>query len=238
MFEAVIFDLDGLLVDSQDCQLAAWNQYLKQFEVELSESEAAALVERPDFDNAEQFRRWYDLSVDPVTMVEERNEILLQLVETSIEARPGALELIEMLRENEIRLAIVSAGSREYIYAVTDKLGLEEAFDVIVAGDMIGAAKPNPMPYLACAETFALPPNQCLVLDDARPGVEAAINAEMKVICVPGPHTERWRITGANMVINSLEEINLPVLRSVWSDNGPSLQPQLQPQLRNRPSRY
>jgi HAD superfamily hydrolase (TIGR01509 family) len=236
MFEAVIFDLDGLLVDSEACQLEAWNQYLKPFNVQLDPSEAAKLVDQRDFDNADYLRRRFDLPVDPLTMAEERNEILLKLAEENIEAQPGALELIEMLRDNELRLAVVSAGVREYIYTVTDKLGLEEAFDVIVAGDMIDLSKPNPMPFLACAETFALHPANCLVLDDSRLGVEAALNAGMKIICVPGAGTERWRITGADVVLNSLEFVNMQTLRSIWFEAGEERRPQplLQPQPRPR----
>ena len=236
MFEAVIFDLDGLLVDSEACQLEAWNQYLKPFEVQLNPAEAGKLVDQRDYDNAEYLRRRFDLTVDPLTMAEERNEILLKLAEEQIEARPGALELIQMFRDNELRLAVVSAGVREYIYTVTDKLGLEEAFDVIVAGDMIELSKPNPMPFLACAETFALHPSNCLVLEDSRLGVEAAINAGMKVICVPGPSTERWRVTGADVVLNSLEYINMQTLRSIWFEAGEEHRPQplLQPQPRPR----
>jgi HAD superfamily hydrolase (TIGR01509 family) len=236
MFEAVIFDLDGLLVDSEACQLEAWNQYLKPFNVELDLSEAGKMVDQRDFDNAEYLRRRFDLAVDPLTMAEERNEILLKLAEEQIEARPGALELIQMFRDNELRLAVVSAGVREYIYTVTDKLGLDEAFDVIVAGDMIDLSKPNPMPFLACAETFALHPSYCLVLEDSRLGVEAAINAGMKVICVPGPSTERWRVTGADVVLNSLEYVNMQTLRSIWFEAGEEYRPQplLQPQPRPR----
>ena len=238
MFEAVIFDLDGLLVDSEQWQLAAWNEYLKPYGVQLDESEARSLVDRRDFDTAELLRRRHDLDLDILTMVEERLEILLRLTEEHIEAQPGALSLIELFKDNGLRLAIVSAGQREYIYAVTDKLGLEEAFDVIVAGDMVELAKPNPMPFLACAETFAVHPSVCLVLDDTRAGVEAALNAEMKVICVPGPSTERWRITGADMVLGSLDEINWTVLRSVWGGTRPGLQPQRQLQPEPRYRRY
>lgn len=239
MFEAVIFDLDGLLVDSEYWQWHAWNEYLKQFNVEVEEDEAPLVVERRDFANAEIFRRRFDLDVDPLTMAEQRQEIFFQMAEEHIEVRPGALGLIEMLKDNSLRLAIVSAGVREYIYLITDKLGLEEAFDVIVAGDMVEATKPNPMPFLACAETFGLHPSYCLVLDDSRQGVEAANSADMKVICVPGNYTERWRVKGADMVLNSLEYINMPTLRSLWRDAAdlPRLQPQLQPQVQPR-SRY
>lgn len=236
MFEAAIFDLDGLLVDSEQCQLDAWNEYLKQFDVQLDESEAPALVDRRDYDTAEHLYRQHRLSVDPVTMMEARNEIFIPMAEERVEALPGAVELVKYLKEQGWRLAIISAGVRDYIYAMIDKLGLDLDFDVIVAGDMIDASKPAPMPFLACAETFALHPSHCLAFDDSRAGVEAARGANMKVVCVPGPRTERWRITGADLVVNSLEQITLNSLRSLWveANDVPRLQPQLQPQTQPR----
>ncbi len=93
------------------------------------------------------------------------------------------------------------------------------------------------MPFLACAETFALHPSYCLVLEDSRDGVEAAQNAGMQVICVPGPTTDRWRITGADVVLVSLDYLNLPTIRSIWRDHKDLPQPQLQPQLAPQPRR-
>lgn len=236
MFEAAIFDLDGLLVDSAKCQLDAWNEYLKQFEVQLDETEAATLVDRRDYDNADLFYRRYNLPIDPLTMMEARNEIFIPMAEEQVEALPGAVEFVKYLKEQGWRLAIISAGMRDYIYAMVDKFGLDLDFDVIVAGDMIDASKPEPMPFMACAETFALHPSLCLAFDDSRLGVEAARGANMKVVCVPGPHTERWRITGADLVANSLEDLTLNSLRSLWVEGGdfPRLQPQLQPQAQPR----
>ncbi len=236
MFEAVIFDLDGVLVDSESCHLEAWNQYLKPFEVQLETYEAAKLADQRDFDNADWLRRRFGLPTDPLTMVEERNEIFMQMAEAKIEAMPGAVDLVRTLRDNELRLAVVSAGGREYIYSMVDKLGIGEEFDVIVAGDMIDLGKPNPMPFQACAETFALHPSFCLVFDDSKLGVEAAINAGMRVVCVPGPSTERWRITGADIVLNSLDYVGMQTIRALWIEGGDDRrpQPQLYPQPRPR----
>jgi HAD superfamily hydrolase (TIGR01509 family) len=237
MFEAVILDLDGLLVDSEHWQIEAWNRYLRRFEVQLDEFEAARLLDQRDYDNAEYIRRRYDLSEDPLTIQETRQEIFMKLAEENIELMPGVNETLQLLKENGFRLAVVSAGVRDYIYLMMDKFGWDEVFDVIVAGDMIDASKPNPMPFLACAETFALHPSHCLVLDDSRDGVEAALNAGMQVICVPGPTTDRWRITGADVVLVSLDYLNLPTIRSIWRDHEDLPQPQLQPHLSPQPRR-
>lgn len=236
MFEAVIFDLDGLLVDSERWQIEAWQEYLRRFDVQLDEFEAIKLLDQRDYDNADYLRRRFNLDADPLTMQEERQEIFLRLAEENIELMPGAAEVLQLLKENEFRLAVVSAGVRDYIYLMMDKFGWDETFDVIVAGDMIDASKPNPMPFLACAETFALHPSLCLVVEDSRSGVEAAIAAGMQVVCVPGSTTDRWRITGADVVLSSLDYLNLPTLRSIWrggdSYNTPQLQPQLSPEPR------
>ncbi|HEX2910114.1 MAG TPA: HAD family phosphatase [Chloroflexia bacterium] len=241
MFEAIIFDLDGLLVDSEKCHLEAWNQALKPYDVQLEDFEAAALTDRRDFENAELFFRRYNLDTDPISLFQQRNEIFMEMAEDRIEAMPGAAELVQSLRDNNFRLALVSAGLRDYIYMITEKLGMEEAFDVILAGDMVEIWKPNPMPFLACAETFALHPTACLVVEDSRLGIEAARNANMKTICIPGPYTERWRITGADVVLNSLDYVNLPTIRSLWTDTDDRSQlqpqPQLQPDPRYRPYR-
>jgi len=237
MFEAVILDLDGLLVDSERWQIEAWTQYLKRFEVELDEFEAAKLLDQRDFDNADYLRRRFNLDADPLTMQEERQEIFMKLAEENIELMEGATEAIQLLKDNEFRLAVVSAGVRDYIYLMMDKFGWDEVFDVIVAGDMIDVSKPNPMPFLACAETFALHPSYCLVLEDSRHGVEAAMSAGMQVICVPGPTTDRWRITGADVVLTSLDYLNIPIIRSIWREGDNLAQPQLQPQLAPQPRR-
>lgn len=231
MFEGVIFDLDGLLVDSEASHLQAWNECLKQFDVQLDESEIVALVDRRDYDNAELFRRRYGLPIDPLTLVEQRQEIFMKLAEEQIEPKPGAVDLIKTFYEYGLKLALVSGCVRDYIYLMMDKMELADEVSVIVAGDMIDLSKPEPMPYSACAETFALHPSLCVVLDDSRLGVEAALNAGMKVICVPGAHTERWRITGADVVLNSLDYVSLATLRSLWTDGGDTFRPQLQPQL-------
>ncbi len=237
MFEAVIMDLDGLLVDSERWQIEAWNHYLRRFEVQLDEFEAARLLDKRDFDNADYLRRRFNLTEDPLTMQEQRQEIFMKLAEENIELMPGATEVLQLLKENGLRLAVVSAGVRDYVYLMMDKFGWDEVFDVIVAGDMIDVSKPNPMPFLACAETFALHPSYCLVVEDSRHGVEAALSAGMQVICVPGPTTERWRITGADVVLTNLDYLNIPIIRSIWREGENLNQPKLQPQLAPQPRR-
>jgi beta-phosphoglucomutase-like phosphatase (HAD superfamily) len=229
MFEGVIFDLDGLIVDGDTWQFQAWNAYLKRYEMQLSEEEWEEVANRRAYDIAEILRLRYNLPQDPLTITEERQVILLELVESleKLEALPGAIDVIEMFKNNGIKLAIATPAYKDYVWLVLEKLGIDEMFDVLVTGDILTETRPSPTPLAACAETFALHPANCLAIAKDRNGVEAAITAGMRVICVPAPTVPRWRVTGADIVLFSLDALNMTTLRSIWFGIGEEPRPQL-----------
>ena len=234
MFEAVIFDLDGLMIDSEPYQVQAWNEYLKRFELELDDYELQNMLGKRPSDVAEYLYRRYGIPQSPITIYQEEQAIFNNLIEENLEPMPGLYHAVEMFRDNGLRMAIgTTMTTKEMVYDITERLEIDDAFDVIVAADMIGGTKPDPMILLACAETLALHPAVCIDLDSNPLGVEAAINASMKVICVPGRYTPRWKVGGADLVLPSLDYLNMPALRSLWSDAGERLQPQ--PQLQPAP---
>jgi len=229
MFEGVVFDLDGLLVDSQEWHLQAWNECLKAYKIQLEPEEWETLVGYRAYDVAERLRARYDLPDDPLTITEAQQAILLELVENQpqLEALPGAIEVFEMLKDNGLKLAIATPEYKDYVWLILEKFGLDEMIDVLVTGETMPEIRPSPLPLFACAETFAIHPANCLALAKDRAGVEAAIRAGMKVICVPGPGIPRWRITGADVVLSSLEALNMATLRSIWFEIGEEPRPQL-----------
>lgn len=231
MFEGVIFDLEGLIVDTNEWQLEAWNSYLKPFEVQLGPDEWDELADRRAYDIAELLRRRYDLADDPLTITEQHQAILADLIDQqeNLEARPGVYDVLQMFKDHEIKLAIATPLYKDFVWQVLEKLGIDEVFDVLVSGDIISENRPSPLPLFACAETFALHPANCLAIAKDRNGVEASINAGMKVICVPGPTVPRWRITGADVVLTSLDALNMMTLRSIWFEIGEEPRPQLYP---------
>ncbi len=229
MFEGVIFDLEGLIVNNEALQVQAWNKYLERHQVQLGIEEWEEFAGQRAFNIAELLRRRYELAEDPLTITEERQAILLDLVDEQeqIEEMPGAVETIELFKNNDLKFAIATSDYKDYVWAVLEKLRLDEMVDVLVTGDNISEVRPSPLPLFACAETFALHPANCLTLAKDRAGVEAAINAGMKSICIPGPKVARWRITGADLVLPSLYSLNMMSLRSIWFDIGEEPRPQL-----------
>jgi beta-phosphoglucomutase len=229
MFEGVIFDLDGLIVDGEPWQLQSWNDYLKRYQVEIAPEEWEPLASRRAYDIAEILRARYNLPEDPLTMTEEQQALLLDLVNDLEELYPlpGADSAIVMLKDYNLKLAIATPAYKDYVWAVLERLKLDEMVDVLVTGDTLAEIRPSPGPLFACAETFALHPGNCLAIAKDRDGVEAALSAGMRVICVPGPNIPRWRITGADVVLRSLDALNMNTLRSIWFDIGEEPRPQL-----------
>lgn len=233
MFEGVIFDLDGLLLDSEQWHSEAWNEYLKRYELRLDPYHWEELSGLRSYEVATRLRRIYDLPDDPLTITEEFQLILMDRVEerhkNGIEPMPGVRDTIEMFQNQNIRLAIATSEYKDYVWLVLEKMGLDESFDVMVSGDIISEQRPSPLPLFACAETFALHPANCLAIAKDRNGVESAINAGMKVICIPGPTVPRWKITGADVVLPSLEVLQMNTVRSIWFEIGEEPRPQLHP---------
>ncbi len=225
MFEGIIYELDGLLIDTDLIHIQAWQEYLERFELPLSEYELNDLISRRVYDAAEYLYRRYGIPEDPFTIFEKRQEIFMKHLENNLEPLPGAIESLQMFKDYDFKLAVTCTGPRDYVYYVTEALGLEEAFDVIVAGDMISEGYPNPTMLVACGETFALHPSYCLSLTSRREGVEASTNARMKSICVPGRTTPRWRVMGADLVLPSLSDLNFSNLRSLWTESSDEPQP-------------
>jgi HAD superfamily hydrolase (TIGR01509 family) len=234
MFEAAIFDLDGLLIDSEPLQVQAWNTYLQRFELELDEYELNNLLGKRASDTAEYFYRRYDIPDSPISIYQEQQVIFNSLLEDNLELMPGVTHALTMFKENNVRLALgTTLTIKDTIYDIIERLEISDFFDVIVGADMISGSKPEPVILLACVETLALHPANCLVLDSNRLGVEAALNAGMKIICVPGRYTPRWKVGGADLVVPGLDYLNLPAIRALWHDAGDRLP---QPQLQSMPS--
>jgi beta-phosphoglucomutase-like phosphatase (HAD superfamily) len=236
MFEGIIYELDGLMVDTELLHVQAWNEYLDRFDKQASENEILDLLGRRTYDIAEYIRQRFALPEDPLTIFEKRQEIFMRLVEENLEPRPGLFETLQMFKDYEFKLAVISTGPRDYVYYMLETLGLDEAFDVIVAGDMVKFGYPDPTFLVACGETFALHPSYCLLLTCRRDGIEAATNTGMKSICIPGYNTPRWRAIGSALVLNSLSELTLNHIRSLWTDPNDDFRPQ--PQLFPHRQRY
>ena len=201
---AVLWDLDGVLVDSAPFHFQAWRELLASLGRELSEAD---------------FQRTFGLRNDailrdllgelPPAEVERlgaRKEALFRRAALgNIVALPGALALLSLLRERDFKLALVSSAPYGNIDLILGSLGVEAAFDIIVGEEDVTQGKPNPEGFLLAAKRLGVPPAECVVIEDAQAGVEAAKRGGMR--CVGVCHDRpREALAKADLVVEGLKD--------------------------------
>ena len=209
----VIFDLDGLLSDTERLHCDAWRQTLAGVGVDVSEEEFAAHWIRTGL-GIEEFVQLRGLSHDPHVLRRSKFGVFVALVETSVCAMPGALELVQALHGKK-RLGLATSSFRENAELVLRRLDLTRYFEVIATNESVARVKPHPDLFVHVAERMGVAASECIVLEDAEKGVVAAHAAGMKVIAVPTPHTRDNDFSKATRVVSSLTEVTLPLLDSL-----------------------
>ena len=204
MIRAVLWDMDGVLVDTAPFHYRAWR--------ELFASQGKGLTE-------DEFRKTFGLRNDGILtenlgeMPPERlrelgrrkEELFRAAIRGNVQPLPGAVELIRRLRGSDVKMAVVSSAPRENVDTLLEALGLSNAFDTIVAEEDAERGKPDPQGYLVAAQRLNELPEDCVVIEDAPGGVEAAKRAGMRCI---GLAAERPRdvLARADLVVGSLED--------------------------------
>ena len=214
---AVIFDLDGLLADTERLHCQAYQMTFLEQGITLEE-----------LDYCEHWVRfgrgitdWVtlnNLTVDPYSLRLRKSEHYSALLSSSLRPMDGALELLDALH-GEVRLALASSSYRDAINGVLAGLNIARFFDVIVSGLDVPAVKPAPDIFLKAAHDLGVNPEECVVLEDAEKGVLAAYSAGMRCIAVPNDYTRHHDFSKATMVCSSLKEITPTLLRSLENIN-------------------
>ena len=189
--DAVVFDFDGLLADSEPLQIRAWQEFLAGYDSRLSDSLINEMFGLRVRDSAKVVQERLGLPLSPEEVMHGRDEIFLQLVATELPLMTGARELVGWLQaETSLRLALATSGHRRYISAALSVVNLQDAFEFIVTGDDVENGKPHPEIYLAAANGLSVDPSRCLALEDAPHGVRSAKSAGMACLAVPNEMTE------------------------------------------------
>ncbi len=218
---AIIFDMDDLMINSHPVHMEIFEQVLNKYGVSLKDPKnpfqpeeeskffGKKIIEALDF-----FRDKFGLKdrVELEEMNKEFNRLLLPIFEEYVEPMPGLDTLITSLK-GRYRLALSSSSRRDKINLVLRKLHLEDAFEAIVSGENeIEHGKPAPDIFLKAAEKIGISPSECLVLEDANNGVEAAKAAGMRAVGVHNQFTFqrlgiRQDLGAADLQINGLYEL-------------------------------
>ena len=205
---AVIFDLDGLLVDSEPVQYAAWDAFVARYDRVLTDDLKRRMYGTRLTDSAEMVARELALPITARQVAAERDAIFFDMIPGNIRAKPGALELIDTLRSGSIPIALATSGHAEYVERATASAGIPRQFAVEVTGDQVERGKPHPETYLVAARLLGVQPEQALALEDSPQGVSAAVAAGMVCFAVPDAPAERAvDLSAAHTIVPSLHGV-------------------------------
>jgi len=211
---AVIFDLDGVLIDSYRAHFASWSQLYRELNIPYDEIAFAKDFGRTSRDI---LRRTLgeDLTDAKIRELDSHKEALFRdILRESFPAMDGAVELIDALAADGFLLAIGSSGPPQNIALALEKLGRAEKFSAVVTGADVSRGKPDPQVFQLAAERLGVPPASCAVIEDAVHGIEAARRAGMTSIALTGTTTHE-ELRHAVHIVENLRELNPILLRDL-----------------------
>ena len=214
-FDAVIFDMDGVLIDSEPIHFDVLNSVLEQDGHRLSNAENDEFIGTTSEAMFETLIARCRLPRTVPEYIACYDVAILRALNQSHAAQPGAASLIQDLRSSGLLLAVASSSRRLWIEATLRSIGLSDpAFDATVSGDDVERSKPDPAIYLLAAQRLGVPPERCLAIEDSPNGVLSARRAGMAVIGVRTPYTAHLSLDGVLRTVDSLTELSVADLDS------------------------
>ncbi len=211
---AIIFDMDGVIVNSTPYHEKAWKLFLKRYGYNLSESEFKHHVNgKINFDIIKHF--FPKASKKEIESYGDKKEKMYrEIINKEMISPEGLLKFIFMLAKRGIAMAIGTSAPPQNVNFVLKKLHLRKYFPIIIDASQIKKGKPNPEIYLKVAKKRGYPPSKCIVIEDAILGIQAAKNAKMRVIAITTTQ-RREELKEADMVIDSFSELSYEKLIKV-----------------------
>lgn len=212
--EAVIFDMDGLLIDSEPFWQQGEISVFSKVGIDLNETmclQTIGLRLDEAVKHWYQFKPWDSRSLQDVEqeILDEVSSLILQ----KGQAMEGVYEVLELFKVNNIKIGLASSSPSHLIDAVVKKLEIDGYFDALVSAEHEKYGKPHPAVFLSAAEQLEVSPTNCLVFEDSFNGLIAAKAARMKAVVIPQPEEfDQQRFSIADIKLRSLREFDLDLL--------------------------
>ncbi len=217
MIKAVIFDMDGLLIDSEPLWSRADKGAYKTINVQITDEDMLEVMGKTQPESAAHFFDKYQItghSIEEIEALVLSN--MIAMIKNEGKLLPGVHHAFEVCQQANLPMAIASSSSQEIIDAVVDTLGIREFFDHIHSAQYEEFGKPHPAVFISAAGLLGVKPEECLVFEDSPAGVLAAKAARMKCVAVPELHAANHSfVKTADVFLDSLEDFTPEILRSL-----------------------
>ena len=206
MLKAVLFDFDGVLVDSMSFHVEAWQSVFKEYHIKIAPEDILLTEGCRSIELAEKiFSDWnYDITSQELNKFVERKQGRYQKI-TKATFDENASSLIQKIREHGVLIGMVTGTSRSNVNKVLSS-EFRDLFDIIITGNDVIRGKPDPEAYLKAADVLTIHPQNCLVVENAPLGIQAAKNAGMKVVAL-STTLDRVYLPGADYYFEDLQDL-------------------------------
>jgi HAD superfamily hydrolase (TIGR01509 family) len=201
--QAVIFDMDGVIVDSEPYSMQALIEVLREHGIDPTPEDLHRSYGRTVREDVAHYFRKYGVTADLAAAIVRKHARYCQLAAGRLKPFPGVMALVERLRRYGYRLGLASSGSQAKVAFGMHALSIDGMFDTIVTGDDVTQSKPHPEIYLLAARRLEVEPATCVAIEDAPAGVQAAKRAGMRCIAVTNS-VVRAQLLRADLIVDSL----------------------------------
>lgn len=212
--KALIFDFDGLILDTETPDYHSWQKVYQAYGLELPLDLWLTFVggtSETTFEPHDYLEKKLNSKVDREQIWVSRRKSYLKHLE-DLPVMPGVKQLLDAARLRGLKLAVASSSPENWVSGHLTRLELSDYFDAIVTADDVDETKPNPALFLLAAKKLGVQPNEVIVLEDSPNGVNGAKRAQMFVVAVPNSITAGADLSAADLLLSSLEEITLDEL--------------------------
>jgi len=211
----VIFDMDGVLIDSYHAHFESWRQMTAAEGLAITEEQFQSTFGRTSRESIRQLwgRELPDAKV--AALDEEKERLFREIIGRKFPAMPGAVELLEALCAAGFVIALGSSGPPPNVDLSLDRLGTRPLFAAVVTGQDVSRGKPDPQVFMIAAARLQIPPQRCAVVEDAAVGIEAARRADAAAIGLASTGRTRQQLRAADLVVDRLAELSPKVIEDV-----------------------
>lgn len=210
MLKAVIFDLDGVIIDSEPLHFEADVLTMRDYGMELTEAVLISYVGTSGPEMwAELIGKYGIPDTLPNIIAKQLHHKKELLAEATLTAIPGVRELLECIKHSGFRIGLASSSSRFFIEAVITSLGIAGYFEAVASGEEVALSKPAPDVFLRAAELLGVKPEHCVVIEDSANGVRAAKAAGMRCIGFVNLNSGMQDLAAADLIVEAIGEIDI-----------------------------
>ncbi len=206
---AVVFDMDGLMLNTEEVYTLVGTELLRRRGHEFTAQLKDAMMGLPPEPTFKVMIEWCQLDESWEQLAVESNRIFLDVLPEHLAPMPGLFALLEALEAADIRKAIATSSKRELADACLSPFDLQSRFQFILTSEDVTCGKPNPEIYLKAAQRLGLEPRQTLVLEDSENGCKAAVASGAFAVAVPGEHSRTHDFSTASLVVDDLADPRL-----------------------------